>query len=80
MLIEIRFSFTGFKLSFKTSICKTNNTNETIGGLIIGCIFWFTVDGPITGRAYKRGGGGGWGELISGSLWYMSPELEVLGS
>ena len=29
------------------------------GGLITGCIFCFQVDGPITGRAYKRGGGGG---------------------
>ena len=31
------------------------------GELITGCIFCFQVDGPITGRAYKRGGGGGGG-------------------
>ena len=40
--------------------------DQISGELIIG----LQVDGPITGRAYKREGGG-WG-LISGSLRYYN--------
>ena len=78
VLIEIRFPFTGFQLSFQTTIFGTK-LKLTIraklegslypGRLIIGCIFWFTGRWAYNREDLQATGVGG--SLISDSLRYI---------